>query len=191
MRVESQAAEHDPGAEHAARDRQGQQNPERLLHEREGERVEHRRAMVPDNEIRYHISKMSKPLRDVVGPDLKVLFCGINPSILSYERGHHFARPGNRFWPALHGSGWTPRLMKPDEDAELPKLGIGITNVVDRPTRAAAELSDDELREGAVALSKLAEEIKPGVVAIVGLGAYRVGFGKRDAGVGPQDEPIG
>jgi TDG/mug DNA glycosylase family protein len=147
--------------------------------------------MLPGNEIRYHIIEMSKPLRDVVGPDLKVLFCGINPSILSYERGHHFARPGNRFWPALHGSGWTPRLMKPDEDTELPKLGIGITNVVDRPTRAAAELSDDELRDGAAALSKLAAQIQPGVVAIVGLGAYRVGFGKPDAGVGPQDEAIG
>ena len=108
---------------------------------------------------------MSKPLRDVLGPDLKVLFCGINPSLMSYERGHHFARPGNRFWPALHGAGWTPRLMTPDEDAELPALGIGITNVVDRPTRAASELTDDELREGARALTKLVERIRPGVVA--------------------------
>jgi TDG/mug DNA glycosylase family protein len=132
-----------------------------------------------------------KPLRDVVGPDLKVLFCGINPSLMSFERGHHFARPGNRFWPALHQSGWTPRLMTPDEDADLPALGIGITNVVDRPTRAAAELSDDELREGAAALAELVGRIQPGVVAIVGLGAYRVGFGKPDATVGPQDEPIG
>jgi double-stranded uracil-DNA glycosylase len=132
-----------------------------------------------------------KPLRDVVGPDLRVLFSGINPSIMSFERGHHFARPGNRFWKALHGSGWTPRLMSPDEDADLPALGIGITNVVDRPTRAAAELSDDELREGAANLARLAEEIQPRVVAVVGLGAYRVGFGKPDAGVGPQDEPIG
>jgi len=132
-----------------------------------------------------------KPLPDVLGPELKVLFVGINPSILSFERGHHFARPGNRFWPALHGSGWTPRLMKPDEDGELPALGIGITNVVDRPTRAAAELSDDELREGAAALASLVERVQPGVVAIVGLGAYRVGFGKPDAGVGPQPDPIG
>src|SRR3954449_3245930 len=108
---------------------------------------------------------------------------------MSYERGHHFARPGNRFWPALHGSGWTPRLMSPDEDADLPSLGIGVTNVVDRPTRAAAELSDDELREGAAALADLVERIRPGVVAIVGLGAYRVGFGKPDATVGPQAEP--
>ena len=134
---------------------------------------------------------MPKPLPDVVGPDLRVLFCGINPSVLSYERGHHFARPGNRFWPALHGSRWTPRLMRPDEDGELPQLGIGITNVVDRPTRAASELRDDELREGAAALGRLVEEIGPRVVAVVGLGAYRVGFGHPDATVGPQDDPIG
>lgn len=134
---------------------------------------------------------MTKPLRDVVGPDLRVLFCGINPSVMSYERGHHFARPGNRFWPALHGSGWTPRLMSPDEDGDLPALGIGITNVVDRPTRAASELTDDELREGAAALDGLAARIQPRVVAVVGLGAYRVGFGMKDATVGPQDDPIG
>src|SRR5215207_9611270 len=95
------------------------------------------------------VSAVSKPLPDVVGPDLTVLLAGINPSIMSFERGHHFARPGNRFWRALHESGWTPRLMKPAEDGELPAVGIGITNVVDRPTRAAAELSDSELREGA------------------------------------------
>jgi double-stranded uracil-DNA glycosylase len=134
---------------------------------------------------------VSKPLRDVLGPDLRVLFVGINPSLVSFERGHHFARPGNRFWRALHESGWTPRLMRPDEDAELPALGIGITNVVDRPTRAASELSDDELRAGAVALARLVERITPGVVAIVGLWAYRVGFAKPDTTVGPQDEPIG
>jgi TDG/mug DNA glycosylase family protein len=122
---------------------------------------------------------------------LRVLFCGINPSLTSYERGHHFARPGNRFGPALHGSGWTPRLYTPEEDAELPELGIGITNVVDRPTRAASELSDGELREGAAALARLVERIRPGVVAVVGLGAYRVGFGRPDAVVGPQPDAIG
>jgi TDG/mug DNA glycosylase family protein len=134
---------------------------------------------------------VSKPLRDVVGPDLKVLFAGINPSILSFERGHHFARPGNRFWPALHRSGWTPRLMSPDEDGDLPALGIGITNVVDRPTRAAAELSDDELRAGAAALANLVREVRPRVIAVVGIGAYRTGFGKPDATVGLQEEAIG
>jgi TDG/mug DNA glycosylase family protein len=134
---------------------------------------------------------VGKPLRDVVKPGLTVLFAGINPSLMSYERGHHFARPGNRFWRALHESGWTPRLMSPDEDASLPEFGIGITNVVDRPTRAAAELSDDELREGAQQLAALAEEMQPRVVAVVGLGAYRTGFGVKDATVGLQGETIG
>lgn len=132
-----------------------------------------------------------KPLPDVIGPDLRVLFCGINPSILSFERGHHFARPGNRFWPALHRAGWTPRLMRAEEDAELPALGIGITNVVDRPTRAADDLHDAELRHGAARLARLVEEVRPGVVAIVGIGAYRVGFGRPGATVGLQVDAIG
>src|SRR3954462_2203528 len=93
---------------------------------------------------------MDKPLRDVIAPDLLVLFCGINPSLLSAERGHHFARPGNRFWPALHGAEFTPRRLTPDEDGTLPGYGLGITNVVDRPTRSAAELAPEELRAGAV-----------------------------------------
>jgi TDG/mug DNA glycosylase family protein len=130
-------------------------------------------------------------LPDVIAPDLRVLFVGINPGLYSAATGHHFARPGNRFWPALHRSGWTPRQMSPDEDGDLPQLGIGITNVVDRPTRAAAELSDDELREGAAALARLVEEVRPRVIAVVGIGADRTGFGKPDATVGLQEEPIG
>jgi double-stranded uracil-DNA glycosylase len=111
---------------------------------------------------------------------------------VSAERGHHYARPGNRFWRALHESGFTPRLMSPEEDGDLPALGIGLTNVVDRPTRAAAELSDDELRAGAAALEKLARSTGVAVVAVVGLGAYRVGFGRPDATVGLQaGEKIG
>ena len=132
-----------------------------------------------------------RTIPDVIGPGLDVLFCGINPGLWSAWSGHHFARPGNRFWPALHRSGWTPRLMSPDEDGDLPALGIGITNVADRPTRAAAELSDDELRAGALALGELAERYRPRVVAVVGLGAYRVGFGVPGAGVGLQEGRIG
>ena len=125
-------------------------------------------------------------MRDVVGPDLRVLFSGINPSLVSAELGHHYARPGNRFWKALHGSGFTPRLYTPDEDGDLPALGIGLTNVVDRPTRAASELSDDELRAGAARLAELARTSGVRVVAVVGLGAYRVGFDRPAATVGFQ-----
>jgi TDG/mug DNA glycosylase family protein len=122
-----------------------------------------------------------KPLPDVVGPNLQVLFCGINPSLVSAERGHHFARPGNRFWPTLELAGFTPRRFAPGEDGRLPGLGIGITNLVDRPTRAAAELSDDELRAGLDALTVLVRAVRPVVVAIVGIGAWRIASGRRDA----------
>ena len=102
-----------------------------------------------------------KPLRDVVGPELTVLFAGINPSLRSAEAGHHFARPGNRFWPAIHLAGFTPRRMTPDEDAELPRYGVGITNLADRPTRAASELTTAELLAGAAALDALVARWQP------------------------------
>jgi TDG/mug DNA glycosylase family protein len=121
---------------------------------------------------------------------LHVLFCGINPSLISAERGHHFARPGNRFWKALHGSGFTPRLLSPDEDASVVEYGLGITNVVDRPTRSAAELDAAELRSGMRALDRLVARYEPEVVAVVGLTAWRTGFDRPDAAVGPQPDTI-
>jgi double-stranded uracil-DNA glycosylase len=132
-----------------------------------------------------------KPLRDVLAEDLDVLFVGINPSLLSAARGHHFARPGNRFWPALHLAGLTPRRMTPDEDAELPRYGLGVTNVVDRPTRTAAELSTDELRTGAAALSELVATWRPRVVAVLGITAWRVAFARPRAVLGRQPERVG
>jgi TDG/mug DNA glycosylase family protein len=133
----------------------------------------------------------AKPVPDVLGPDLDVLFCGINPSLASAAAGHHFARPGNRFWPALHASGFTPRRFEPAEDGLLPALGLGITNVVDRPTRAAAELSDAELHAGFAALEALVARIRPRVLAMVGIGAWRVVSGDRRAGVGLQGRTVG
>jgi double-stranded uracil-DNA glycosylase len=133
---------------------------------------------------------VSKPLRDVVADDLDVLFCGINPSLASAAAGHHFARPGNRFWPALHLAGFTPRLMRPDEDGELPSLGIGITNLVDRPTRSAAELSPAELRAAVPALEALVRRHRPRVVAFVGVTAYRTALARPKAGLGPQPERL-
>ncbi|SFF86863.1 G/U mismatch-specific DNA glycosylase [Blastococcus tunisiensis] len=132
-----------------------------------------------------------KPLPDVIAPDLDVLFCGINPSVLSAERGHHFARPGNRFWPAIHRAGFTPRLFTPDEDRQLPGLGLGITNVASRPTRTAAELTREELREGAEALADLVAEYRPRVLAVLGITAYRTGFARPKAVMGLQQERIG
>jgi TDG/mug DNA glycosylase family protein len=133
----------------------------------------------------------AKPLPDVIAQGLDVLFCGINPSLLSAERGHHFARPGNRFWPALHRAGLTPRLFRPEEDGELPRYGLGITNVVDRPTRAAAELTREELRAGALALAGLVERFRPTVLAVLGITAWREGFDRPQAVLGEQPERIG
>jgi TDG/mug DNA glycosylase family protein len=133
----------------------------------------------------------AKPLRDVVADDLDVLFCGINPSLLSAARGHHFARPGNRFWPALHLAGLTPRRLTPEEDGELLRYGLGVTNLVDRPTRTAAELTPDELREGAAALARLVSRYRPRVLAVLGITAWRHAFGRPRAVAGRQEERLG
>lgn len=128
---------------------------------------------------------------DVIAPGLTVLFCGINPGLWSGAVGHHFARPGNRFWPALHDSGFTPGLLSPDRQDELLGLGLGISNVVDRTTARADELSAAELREGGRLLAAKAAKYRPGRLAIVGITAYRTAFGHRTAQIGPQDERIG
>lgn len=128
---------------------------------------------------------------DIIAPDLRVLFCGINPGLYSAAVGHHFARAGNRFWPALHAGGFTPRLFRPDEGAALLALGQGITNVVDRASAAADELSSDELRAGAAALDAKVRKFRPRFLAILGVGAYRTGFARPTAIVGPQPETIG
>jgi TDG/mug DNA glycosylase family protein len=130
-------------------------------------------------------------LGPILGPGLRVLFVGINPSLRSAEVGHHFARPGNRFWPTLHAAGFTPRRLRPDEDAELPAFGIGVTNIAARPTRAAAELAREELRAGAAELERVVREHAPRLVAVVGLTAYRTAFDRPKAGWGLQPEEIG
>src|SRR3954447_8948484 len=132
-----------------------------------------------------------RPLGPILGPSMRVLFVGINPSLRSAEAGHHFARPGNRFWPTLHAAGFTPRRLRPDEDAELPAHGVGVTNIAFRPTRAAAELSADELRAGAAELERVVAEHRPALVAIVGLTAYRTAFVRPKATWGLQPERIG
>ncbi|MBB6171273.1 TDG/mug DNA glycosylase family protein [Nocardiopsis mwathae] len=128
---------------------------------------------------------------DVIAPGLDVLFCGINPGLYSGYTGHHFARPGNRFWPALHRSGWTPRRLRPDEQDLLPQWGMGITNLVARATARADELSARELREGGENLRERLERYRPRTLAVLGVTAYRSAFGRPKARIGSQQDMIG
>lgn len=128
---------------------------------------------------------------DVIAPGLDVLFCGINPSLYSGATGHHFARPGNRFWPALHLAGFTPRLLYPSEQDELLSYGLGVTNLVARTTARADELTSEELRDGTRRLTALVERYRPHAVAVVGVTAYRAGFQRPRAAVGRQEERLG
>ena len=130
-------------------------------------------------------------LGPLVAPGLTLLFVGINPSLRSQEVGHHFARPGNRFWPALHAAGITPRRLRPEEDGQLPALGVGVTNIASRGTRAASELSVEELRAGARELEATVAAHAPRLVAIVGVTAYRTAWERPRAGFGLQEETIG
>lgn len=126
----------------------------------------------------------------MIGPGLKILFCGINPGLYSAATGLHFARPGNRFWPALHGAGFTPRLFHPSENERLLELGYGLTNLVNRATAAADELAPAELVAGGTILAAKVRRFRPRTVAFVGLGAYRSAFGRPQATLGRQAEPL-
>jgi len=121
---------------------------------------------------------------------LDVLFCGINPGLYSAATGLHFARPGNRFWRALRDSGLTPALLAPWQQKDMLHCGLGITNLVARATAAAAELDPGELRAGRARLERKVRRYRPRVVAIVGIGAYRVAFARPRAGLGRQPERI-
>jgi TDG/mug DNA glycosylase family protein len=128
---------------------------------------------------------------DVLAGGLRVVFAGINPGLYSAATGHHFARPGNRFWPALHRSGFTPRQFRPDEQDQLLALGLGITNVAPRATARAAELSPAELREGALVLQDKMARFRPQWLAVLGVTVYRTAFGHPGAIVGPQAASLG
>ncbi|GHF21904.1 MULTISPECIES: G/U mismatch-specific DNA glycosylase [Streptomyces] len=128
---------------------------------------------------------------DVVAGGLRVLFCGINPGLMTAATGHHFARPGNRFWPVLHASGFTPRLLHPSEQEELLGYGLGITNVVARATAKADELSAEEFREGGRLLREKVARLRPRWLAVAGVTAYRTAFGDKRAAIGPQERTIG
>jgi len=128
---------------------------------------------------------------DLVAPGLRVLFAGINPSLYSAAVGHHFARPGNRFWPAVHQSGFTSRQLRPAEQPELLGLGLGITNVAARATARADELDAAELRAGGQALAELAASLGVSWLAILGVTAYRAAYSAPQAVVGPQAGRLG
>lgn len=132
-----------------------------------------------------------KTVPDVIARGLKVLFCGINPGLYSAWAGHHFARPGNRFWPALFTSGFTNRLLRPEEERELLQLGYGITNLVDRATIGSDELSRKELQEGGAKFEKKVRKYRPNAVAVLGVVAYRTAFARPQATVGAQSDKIG
>ncbi|MFC7308019.1 G/U mismatch-specific DNA glycosylase [Streptomyces monticola] len=127
----------------------------------------------------------------MVAGGLRVLFCGINPGLMTAATGHHFARPGNRFWPVLHRSGFTPRQLPPADQEELLTYGLGITNVVARATARADELTPDEYREGGRLLTEKVARLRPDWLAVVGVTAYRAAFDDRTARIGAQERTIG
>ena len=134
---------------------------------------------------------------DLLGPGLRLLFVGINPGLWSAATGTHFARPGNRFYPALAAAGITDRLIYAGEGMteadrrHLVSRGIGITNIVPRASARADELDKEELKEGALRLADRVATLAPRVVAVAGITAYRVGFGRPKAQLGRQPETIG
>ena len=132
-----------------------------------------------------------KKVPDVIAPALRVLFCGINPGLYSGATGHHFSRPGNRFWPTLHRSGFTPAQIHPFDERELLEHGLGITNFVERATARADQLDDDELRAGLSRVESKVRRFKPAWLALCGVSAYRVAFEDKTATVGPQQRTIG
>ena len=136
------------------------------------------------------LAARGKTVPDVIRPGLRVLFCGINPGLYTAAIGHHFGRPGNRFWPVIHRAGFTPRQLSPYEERELLPLGYGITNVVDRATASADELTPEEYVDGGMRLARKLRRYRPAVLAVLGVGAYRAAFAQPKATVGPQPEPL-
>ena len=137
------------------------------------------------------LASVDKRVPDIMAEGMKVLFCGTNPGLYSAAIGRHFGRPGNRFWPALFAGGFTPRLYSPWEDESLLDLGYGLTNIRERATAGADELTPSELKAAAKRLSAKVERYRPGYLAVVGIGAYRVGFRKPKAVLGLQSDTIG
>lgn len=136
------------------------------------------------------LAAKDKAVRDVIALDLRVLFCGINPGLYSAVTGHHFARPGNRFWPTLYQAGFTARLLDPSEERELLTFGYGITNLVPRATATADELAPEELVAGWRRLASKVKRYQPQVIAVLGISAYRTAFAQKVIALGQQPERL-
>ena len=157
-----------------------------------GGKVSGAQVVAPQRPTRAEVlAAAGRTVPDVIAAGLRVLLCGINPGLYSGATGHHFARPGNRFWPVLHRAGFTARLLAPWEERELLERGYGITNLVARATATAAELAREEFVAGARRLERKVKRYRPTWVAVVGIGAYRVAFGRPRAVIGPQAERLG
>jgi TDG/mug DNA glycosylase family protein len=133
---------------------------------------------------------VGKTVPDIIAPDLHILFCGINPSLYSAAVGHHFARPGNRFWPTLYAAGFSERLLSPFEDRNLLQLGYGLTNIVERATARADELNPEELLTGQQQLVAKVQHYQPRFLAVLGIGAYRTAFNQPKAVMGRQGDSL-
>lgn len=146
---------------------------------------------MPDRPTRADLAAaVGRKVPDLIAPGLKVLFCGINPSLYSAATSHHFARPGNRFWPALHGAGFTDRLLKPWEERLLLDYGLGVTNLVSRATATAAEIGPEELRRGRRRLMRKIRRYLPRCVVVLGIGAFRLAFESPAAELGLQPKMV-
>lgn len=137
------------------------------------------------------LAAVGNTVPDLLAPNLLILFCGINPGLYSAWARHHFARPGNRFWPALFASGLTDRLLRPDQEHELLRLRFGITNLCERATVGSAELTREELQAGGRIFERKVKRYRPRAVAILGVSAYRTAFDRPTAVVGEQPERLG
>lgn len=130
-------------------------------------------------------------IQDIIAPDLRVVFCGINPGLSSAHQGFHFANPTNRFWKVIHLAGFTQRQLAPQDEKHLLDTGCGITALVSRPTVTAAEVTREELRAGGEALEEKILSYQPQSIAILGKQAYTQAFGIRKVDWGRQEKTIG
>jgi double-stranded uracil-DNA glycosylase len=136
-------------------------------------------------------ANVTRGLRDLLAPDLRVVFCGINPGLRSAMLGHHFAGRGNRFWKAIYLAGFTREQIIPEKGEIILAHGCGLTSAVERPTSRADELTRDEFERAASGLSAKIARYAPGYVAFLGKPAFSAIFGRKSVSWGEQDDLLG